>query len=437
MLTPRALGPEREFPGAAVPHRGPSDTGLSRPGQLADTAGYQTRLEFSGTAGLPRGPTTRARSPWSAGRPRRISDTVLRHPGWLVDTVAPGTRARVTWESLSTLRAFVPEPESPGTAGRHRGPRDTVPSYLRWLVDPAGHRTQAQTSLRAVQYRRHWNTAPGPTRHWSSPQRIRAGRESSGRAGEPCRASGPSPIPRESGSTLRVLGPGTSYPGDMAAPRALGPSPSCLAELVDLVAPRTRARVAGRACRPRGPSDRGRVARESLSTPQALEHGPRSAGTSCRGHRTSGVGPSLPGELVNNAGHRPERKLPGSGAGYRGPLEKSASLSGELFDLAGYWNMARENWDSWLTPWTMDLGGSRSGLMVDLARVFGNESESPGAVHDTAGTCIPARVAWDIWSTPWSIRSGHESSGIAGHRTRARVTRVRWSTPQDLGPGPG
>ena len=119
----------------------------------------------------------------------------------------------------------------------------------------------------------------------------------------------------------------------------------------------------GRACRPHGPSDRGRVARESLSTPQALEHGPRSAGTSGRAHRTSGVGPSLPGELVNNAGHRPERKLPGSAAGYRGPLEKSASRSGELFDLAGYWNMARENWDSWLTPWT--IGPWRESLGTD------------------------------------------------------------------------
>ena len=147
LLTPRALGPERELPGAAVPHRGPSDTGLSRPGQLADTAGYRTRLEFSGTAGLPRGPTTRARvtlecwsstqdlghgseAPRVAGRHHRPRDKGPSYLGELVDPAGLCTRARVARDSWSTPRAQGHGPELPETACRPRRPSDTSPNTL-------------------------------------------------------------------------------------------------------------------------------------------------------------------------------------------------------------------------------------------------------------------------------------------------------------------
>ena len=203
---------------------------------------------------------------------------------------------------------------------------------------------------------------------WSSPRAIGAGRESSGTAGRPCRPSGPSPIARESSSNPRARRPEHEWP--RSACRHRGPSDppaSGPGVPVDLVGHRTGARVAG----------------ESWSTPQALEHGPRSAETSGKARRTSGMGPSLPGEVVFNAGHRPERESPGSAGGHRGPSEKSASHPGELVDLAGPRNRARK---------TGTAGRSRGPSDPSASR--------PGELVDHAGPRTIGRVAPDIWSTP-------------------------------------
>ena len=176
--------------------------------------------------------------PWSAGRPRRTSERGLSRPGQLVNTASPGTRARVTWDSLSTLRAIGPEPESPGKAGLPHGPSDLSASCPVQLVDIAGLRHGPETPGRAVRHRRHWNTAPEPTRHVVEPAGYR--------------------------SRARVLWDSWS------TVQAIGPKPDCPGELVKPAGPRTRARVAkeclstprafgpacewpGSACRPRGP----------------------------------------------------------------------------------------------------------------------------------------------------------------------------------------
>ena len=52
------------------------------------------------------------------------------------------------------------------------------------------------------------------------------------------------------------------------------------------------------------------------------------------------MGPSLLGELVDNAGHRPVRETPGSAGEHRGPSDTSASRLGELVDPTGYRSQA-------------------------------------------------------------------------------------------------
>ena len=165
---------------------------------------------------------------------------------------------------MSTLRAIGDRRESSRTAGRHHRPSDASvsrpgdlavlralgpsPSRLGELVKPVGPRTRARV-------------ARG---FWWTPWDLETELESPGRAGGPRGTSDNSP----------------SSPG----------------HLVDPTGPRTPAQVATRAGRQCGPADMGpcrpgelvdpaepqtfsRVARDCLSTPQALGHWPVLPGT--------------------------------------------------------------------------------------------------------------------------------------------------------------
>ena len=115
------------------------------------------------------------------------------------------------------------------------------------------------------------------------------------------------------------------------------------------------------------------VARDACSTPRSVRPGPKSPGTAGRPWRISDTGPSRPGDLDDTAGPRDQPESPGKGCGTRGPS---------------------------------DMGPT-----------------SPGQLVDPGGHRARARVARYRWST-------------AGPRTRAQVTRVCWSIPRALGPGP-
>ena len=163
LSTPRALGPERELPGAAVRHRGPSDTGLSHPGQLVDPTGNQSRARV-----LWHSWSTPWSHYWSASCPGVLVDPAGYGAGRESSGRAglpggPTTRARVALEGWSSTQDLGPGPESPRADGRPCGPRDTGPSYLGQLVDPAGLRTRAGVS------REGWSTpwALGPERELS------------------------------------------------------------------------------------------------------------------------------------------------------------------------------------------------------------------------------------------------------------------------------
>ena len=174
----------------------------------------------------------------------------------MVYPTGPRTRARVAPESWSTSRAIGPEPESPGKAGLPHGPSDLSASCPVQLVDIAGLRHGPETPGRAVRHRRHWNTAPGPTRHVVEP----AGHRSLAR------------VLQDSWSTLQ----------------AIGPKPDCPGELVNPVDPRNRARVA----------------KECWSTPRPLgpeREAPGRVGLTCG---SSDPSPSRTGRLVDPVEHR-------------------------------------------------------------------------------------------------------------------------------------
>ena len=177
-----------------------------------------------------------------------------------------------------------PKQESPGSAGGHRGPSDNSESGLRGLADLAVPRTLARVGQERL----------------STPRVIRAGRKSSGTAGRPRRAHDPSVSLPECCSSTQDLGPGTEMPG--AASQHRGPrytGPSHPGGLVDPAGPRPDPETPGRTGRPRGTTD---PSDSRWSFPQALEHGPRSPGTSGRACRPSGMGPSLLGVLVDPEG---------------------------------------------------------------------------------------------------------------------------------------
>ena len=100
--TPWALGPGPESPRTFGQHRGPSDLGRSRPGELVEPAMPGNGPESPGTALQTRGPC----------------GTGPSRPG-----------------SQSTPRSLRPGPESPGTAGQPCGHSDMNTSRPGPLID--------------------------------------------------------------------------------------------------------------------------------------------------------------------------------------------------------------------------------------------------------------------------------------------------------------
>ena len=160
------------------------------------------------------------------------------HPGGLVDSVGPRTRARVTWDCWSILWANRHRSDSPGTAGRYRGPSDPDPNHPGHMLDPAGPRTLARVARE----------------NWSPPRGLGPGPESPGKTG------------RHRGPSFTVLSP--------------------LGELVDTAGPRTRAQVT----------------RDSWSSTLDLAQEPEleSPRTGGGTRWTSGMAPNHMGELLES-----------------------------------------------------------------------------------------------------------------------------------------
>jgi len=240
LSTPRALGPERELPGAAVRHRGPSDTGLSHPGQLVDPTGNQSRARV-----LWHSWSTPWSHYWSASCPGVLVDPAGYGAGRESSGRAglpggPTTRARVALECWSSTQDLGPGPESPRAAGRHRGPWDTGLSYLGLLVEPAGLRTRARVardSRSTLRARGHGPELPEMA----------------------CRPRGPSDTSLnalESCSIPQALEHGPRSHETCGGARGLSePGASPLGELVNPAGHQAQARSPGRAGQPRGPSE--------------------------------------------------------------------------------------------------------------------------------------------------------------------------------------
>ena len=81
-----------------------------------------------------------------AGRPCGISDTGLSHPGQLIDSAGNRTLARVARDFWSNPRCHGLGPESPGKSDSHRGPLFTVPCLPGLLIDPVSTRTRARVA---------------------------------------------------------------------------------------------------------------------------------------------------------------------------------------------------------------------------------------------------------------------------------------------------
>ena len=100
---------------------------------------------------------TQVRVFWTAGQPRRPSQTIPSRLGELVDTAGnwawaqvaqetwstPRTRARVALEILSTPQAIGPDRCSPRKADRFCGPSDQSTSRPGQLVQHVGLPTRA------------------------------------------------------------------------------------------------------------------------------------------------------------------------------------------------------------------------------------------------------------------------------------------------------
>ena len=170
-------------------------------------------------------------------------------------------------------------------------------------------------------------------------------------------------VTRESWWTPCSLGEECESPGRAGRPRGLTETgASRPRQLFDTAGTGTRPKVGrdiwstpqdlrlgpespGRASRQCGPSTGARVARECCRTPRAL-------GEDCESLRRAG---------------RP-----------RGLSEPCAILPGELVDPAGPRNRAREDWDSWSTPWTIRPGPESHGTDVRPRGSLDTSPRRPG-----------------------------------------------------------
>ena len=215
---------------------GALDPSPSRPGQRGDIAGPQIRARVARLRwSNPRDLGTRSESPGTAGQHREPSDTGLSRHGQLVDPAGYRSRPRVLWDSCSNLRPSDPSssrpeermdpadprsaPEAPGTAGQPRRHWNQAPGRLGHLVEPPGPQAWARVS------RGSWSTpwaqghgpgAPGPAGrprgHWNP---------APGRPGHLVEPMGPGNrvrVARDSWSAPRALDTGPSHPGEMVDP---------------------------------------------------------------------------------------------------------------------------------------------------------------------------------------------------------------------------
>ena len=160
---PRTLGHYHESPGTAgrhcepsdtgqfawerCQHRGHSDTGLIRPGQLVDPAGPRTRARVTQNCwSTPWNLRYEPESPGRAGRPCQPADMIATCLGELVDPAGPRNQSRFAWDNRSTPLGLVHGPVYPGTTGPHRGPLDTSVIRPGLLVDIEGPRTRTRVA---------------------------------------------------------------------------------------------------------------------------------------------------------------------------------------------------------------------------------------------------------------------------------------------------
>ena len=165
------LGPERESCSRAERHHGPSDPGLSHPGQLVNTVKPQTWEREPGTTGQHLGPSFTGPSllgwlvdtavtrpdqklPGRVGLPRGTWDPSpsrpvqevgtgalgpwLMSPGEQDEPAGPRKRARGIQDSWLNPRELGHGPEFPGKTGRHCRPSSTGLCLTGQLVDTEG-----------------------------------------------------------------------------------------------------------------------------------------------------------------------------------------------------------------------------------------------------------------------------------------------------------
>ena len=145
---------------------------------------------------------------------------------------------------------------------------------------------------------------------------------------------------------------------------------------------------AGELFDPAGTGARPQVARDIWLSPQDLRHGPES-----------------PGQLVDNAGHRPERESPGSAGGHRGPSDTSASRPGELVDIGGPRTLARDKRERFSTPRVIRTGRKSSGT-----------AGRPRRAHD------PSESRPECCSSTQDLGPGTETPGVASQHCGPRYT---------------
>ena len=194
--------------------------------------------------------------PKSCGTAGRHNGTSAPDPSCarqLVETSGPQTRARVTRDSWSNLRALGSGPQSPGTVVRHRGPMDLIANRQGQMVDTKafGLRPSRQGQL------------VDPVGHWARPR-----------------------VAQEPWCSRWALSPGPDSPKISDRPR--GYSDNCTSR-------------PGQLCHPMRPWARARVTRETWSNPQIIGSGPQSPKTSGRPRGPTVASASHPGTFVDTA----------------------------------------------------------------------------------------------------------------------------------------
>ena len=122
------LGHKCKLPGRTGRPHGHSDRSLRHPGHLVESVGPRTRARGPGTAGHPCGPMDQG-----------PSGSVQ-----LVDTAGPRTRTRVTRERCSTPWALGPVPESPRKTSPHLGPRSQARDSRESWSKPRARRHEGE-----------------------------------------------------------------------------------------------------------------------------------------------------------------------------------------------------------------------------------------------------------------------------------------------------